>query len=64
MKKYTTAGTDIESVKQQNANSGMSYNEVKALLARTTGGHGTARFSNTDVEQVKRNNSPDSQGED
>ncbi|MBT2755727.1 gamma-type small acid-soluble spore protein [Mesobacillus foraminis] len=64
MKKYTTAGTDIESVKQQNANSGMSYNEVKAFLARTTGGHGTARFSNTDVEQVKRNNSPDSQGED
>ncbi|WP_121613600.1 gamma-type small acid-soluble spore protein [Mesobacillus foraminis] len=64
MKKYTTAGTDIESVKQQNANSGMSYNEVKAFLATTTGGHGTARFSNTDVEQVKRNNSPDSQGED
>ncbi|TCN22589.1 gamma-type small acid-soluble spore protein [Mesobacillus foraminis] len=64
MNKYTTGGTDIESVKQQNANSGMSYNEVKAFLARTTGGHGTAGYSNTDVEQVKRNNSPDRQGSD
>jgi tryptophanyl-tRNA synthetase len=35
MKKYTEAGTDIEKVKQQNANSGMSYNEVKEYLAKT-----------------------------
>jgi hypothetical protein len=54
MKKYTAAGTDIESVKQQNTNSGMSYNEAKAFMARTTGGHGTAQYSNTNVEQVKR----------
>jgi hypothetical protein len=54
MKEYTAAGTDIESVKEKNANSGMSYNEVKAYIARTTGGHGTAKYSNTDVEQVKR----------
>lgn len=34
MKKFTEVGTDIEEVKRQNANSGMSYNEVKASLAK------------------------------
>ena len=33
-KKYTEAGTDIEEVKRLNAASGLSYNEVKALLAQ------------------------------
>jgi hypothetical protein len=32
--KKTIAGTDIEEVKRLNANSGLSYNEVKALLAQ------------------------------
>lgn len=34
MKKFTEVGTDIEEVKRQNANSGMSYNEVKEYLAK------------------------------
>ena len=38
---YTVAGTNIEEVKRLNAQSGLSYNEVKELLARTTGGRGT-----------------------
>jgi hypothetical protein len=54
MEKYTAAGTDIENVKEKNANSGMSYNEVKAYMAKTTGGHGTAKYSNTDAEQMRR----------
>lgn len=54
MKKYTAAGTDIQSVREKNANSGMSYNEVKAYMARTTGGHGTIKYSNTDAEQVRK----------
>lgn len=33
-KKYTEAGTDIDEVKKLNAASGLSYNEVKALLAQ------------------------------
>lgn len=33
-KKYTEAGTDIDEVKRLNAASGLSYNEVKALLAQ------------------------------
>ncbi|MED3550449.1 hypothetical protein [Cytobacillus praedii] len=32
-KKYTVVGTDIEEVKRLNRNSGLSYNEVKELLA-------------------------------
>ena len=49
----TWSGTDIEEVKQKNEASGLSYNEVKALLANT-GGHGTAVYSDTNTEQVKK----------
>ena len=35
-KKYTKAGTDIDEVKRLNAASGLSYNEVKTLLAQTS----------------------------
>ncbi|MGV3465026.1 MAG: gamma-type small acid-soluble spore protein [Heyndrickxia sp.] len=53
---FTVAGTNIEEVKRKNAESGMSYNEVKEMLAKTTGGRGTAIYSDTDVEQVMRKN--------
>jgi hypothetical protein len=33
-KKKTIVGTDIEEVKRLNASSGLSYNEVKMLLAQ------------------------------
>ncbi|MGG3468872.1 hypothetical protein ABES02_15490 [Neobacillus pocheonensis] len=33
-KHVTVAGTDIEEVKRLNAQSGLSYNEVKQLLAQ------------------------------
>ncbi|AGK54083.1 gamma-type small acid-soluble spore protein [Bacillus sp. 1NLA3E] len=52
----TIVGTNIDEVKRLNAQSGLSYNEAKELLARTTGGHGTEMYSNTDVEEVKRKN--------
>ena len=52
-RKLTVAGTDIEETKRKNADSGLSYNEVKALLAQT-GGHGTAKYSDTDTEEIKR----------
>ncbi|UFT99023.1 gamma-type small acid-soluble spore protein [Radiobacillus kanasensis] len=50
----TVAGTDIHNVKEKNANSGMSYNEAKEFIARTTGGHNTNIYSDTNVEQVKK----------
>ncbi|CAM3181117.1 gamma-type small acid-soluble spore protein [Filibacter tadaridae] len=52
---YTVTGTNIEEVKRQNDNSGLSYNEAKELLAKS-GGHGTAIYSDTNVEEVKRKN--------
>ena len=51
-KKYTVAGTNIDEVKQQNAESGLSYNEVYALLAKT-GRKGTSIYSDTNVDEVK-----------
>ncbi|WP_199562893.1 gamma-type small acid-soluble spore protein [Sporosarcina sp. BI001-red] len=52
-KKYTVAGTDIDEVKRQNANSGLTYNELNALIAKT-GGKGSAQYSDTDPVQVKK----------
>ncbi|WP_318509085.1 gamma-type small acid-soluble spore protein [Bacillus sp. T3] len=53
---YTVVGTDIEEVKKLNAQSGLSYNEAKEVLARMTGGHGTAMYGNTDEEEVRGKN--------
>jgi hypothetical protein len=33
-KRFTVAGTDIEEVKAKNRASGLTYNQVKALLAQ------------------------------
>ncbi|MEE6450742.1 hypothetical protein RAH41_09235 [Gottfriedia acidiceleris] len=32
-KRFTITGTDINDVKRKNANSGLTYNQVKQLLA-------------------------------
>ncbi|MEC2055914.1 gamma-type small acid-soluble spore protein [Peribacillus psychrosaccharolyticus] len=53
---FTVAGTNIDAVKRQNERSGMSYKEVQELLARTTGGRGTAIYSDTNIEKVKEQN--------
>ncbi len=52
--RLTNTGTDIEEVKRLNANSGLSYNEAKAYIAREMGGHGTSVFSDTDPKEVQR----------
>lgn len=54
-KKFTETGTDIEEVKRQNANSGLSYNEVKVIVARS-GGKGTAQYSDTDSAEIRKAN--------
>ena len=54
-KKFTEAGTDIMEVKRQNKESGLTYNEVKEILAKT-GGTGTAIYSDTNMEEVKKKN--------
>jgi hypothetical protein len=55
--RYTVVGTDIEEVKRLNAQSGLSYNEVKELLAKM-GGKGTAIYSDTNLEEVKQKIQP------
>ena len=52
---YTVSGTDIEDVKRKNANSGLTYNEVKELIAKS-GGLGTGIYSDTNPDEVTRNN--------
>lgn len=49
---FTVSGTDIHEVKQKNTEAGLSYNEVKALLAKQ-GGQGTAIYSDTNIDEVK-----------
>ncbi|MBP2239778.1 hypothetical protein J2Z40_000331 [Cytobacillus eiseniae] len=34
-KRYTVVGTDIEEVKRLNRHSGLSYNQVKELIAKS-----------------------------
>lgn len=54
--KFTVAGTNVDAVKRANERSGLSYNEAKELIAKTTGGHGTSIYSDTNVKEVKKNN--------
>lgn len=49
---YTVSGTNIEEVKRKNENSGLTYNEIKEMLAKT-GGQGTGVYSETNVDEVK-----------
>ncbi len=52
--KFTVAGTNIDEVKKLNAQSGLSFNEVYELLAKT-GGKGTSIYSDTNKEEIKNN---------
>ncbi|MBS4202113.1 gamma-type small acid-soluble spore protein [Bacillus sp. FJAT-49732] len=61
---FTVAGTNIDAIKRANERSGMSYNEVKELLAKTTGGRGTWIYSDTNIEEVKRKNQQSNQSEE
>lgn len=53
MPKGKNVETDVFHIKNKNAHSGMTYNEVKEYIARTTGGHDTKKYSTTNVEEVK-----------
>ncbi|MFJ7952050.1 gamma-type small acid-soluble spore protein [Lysinibacillus sp. NPDC096418] len=54
-KQFTSSGTDIIEVKRQNAASGLTYNEVKELIAKS-GGKGTAVYSDTNSDEIKMKN--------
>lgn len=52
-KKFTDTGTDIEDVKRKNAESGMSYNEVKEYIAKTRGSYDSSMYSDLDPRELK-----------
>lgn len=54
--KYIVVGTDMETVKEQARRSGLSYNEAKEWIAKTTGGRNTRIYSDTNIDFVKRQN--------
>lgn len=43
--KYTIAGTNIDEVKRQNANSGLTYNELNELIAKQMRGKANSKKS-------------------
>ncbi|WP_077328347.1 hypothetical protein [Virgibacillus siamensis] len=45
-----------EETLEQSRRSGLTYNEAKAFIARTTGGHNTDIYSDTDSEAVREKN--------
>lgn len=51
----TVVGTNIDEVKKQNAESGLTYNEMMEVLSKS-GGKGTAIYSSTNVDEVKAKN--------
>ena len=53
---FTVSGTNIDEVKKNNAQSGLTYNEVKELLAKTTGNQDEGSYSQTDIAAVKKKN--------
>lgn len=48
---FTESGTNIIDVKRNNERSGMTYNEVKELLAKTTGSQDDGNFSRNNIEK-------------
>lgn len=44
----------VEELLLQAQRSGLTYNQAKAFIAKTSGGHGTNIYSDTNVEEVKR----------
>ncbi len=51
---FTKSGTNIADVKRNNANSGLTYNEVKEVLANRTGNPDAGSYSQTDIKGVQQ----------
>lgn len=52
---FTVSGTNINEVKRKNADAGLSYNEVKELLAKNSG-YGKTISNETNSHDVKVKN--------
>ncbi|RBW69247.1 gamma-type small acid-soluble spore protein [Bacillus taeanensis] len=51
---FTVAGTNIDEVKQLNAQSGLSYNQVKEVLAKTTNITGAEIYGHQDFHNIRK----------
>ncbi|HLR52554.1 MAG TPA: hypothetical protein VK072_06745 [Candidatus Avamphibacillus sp.] len=47
---------DIEALREQSRKLGLTYNEAKEFIAKTTGGRDTHIYSDTDSKMVKEKN--------
>jgi|GEM_PF-2974572 len=54
--KQSAANTNLETLQAQAQRSGLSYNQAKAYIAMTSGGRGTNIYSDTNVEEVRKQN--------
>jgi hypothetical protein len=52
--RFTTAGTNIDEVKRLNAQSGLSYNEIKEFLAKTTSITEAQIYNHQDFNNVRQ----------
>ena len=52
---FTVSGTNIDEVKRNNAKSGLTYNEVKQLLAMEKGTQDEGHYSQSEITDVKKN---------
>lgn len=53
---YTATGTNIEDVKKKNEYSGLTYSQVKQLLAKTVGSHDAEFASEHEFSNEKKKN--------
>lgn len=48
---FTESGTNVDDVKRKNEQSGMTYNEVKELLAKTIGSQDDGNYNENNLEK-------------
>lgn len=56
MKDSRSSEVSTETMLKLAQHSGLTYNQAKVFIARTTGGAGTKEFSDTDTDEVRRQN--------
>ena len=52
---FTVSGTNIDEVKRNNAKSGLTYNEVKQLLAMEKGTQDEGLYNQSEITDMKKN---------
>ena len=56
MEQQNAQDMPIEKMLEQARRSGLTYNQAKVYIAKTSGGYGTHVYSDTDVAEVREQN--------